>query len=229
MSSSIYKILSLCFLLPITFAVSAENVKDVKSTKKTEVINIPLYQGVQIGLDFISPLKYFISDTYGASVKADVNLKNKYLPTVEIGFVNFDKTSDAGIHFTSSGEYFKLGINKILSYNGSKAENSFFAGAHYGFSAFTYNLDNLSYYQNYWGNDVTSFSNEKAIVGWIELVAGVRVQVLGPVSLGWTFQYKSTLHVSDGANSIPAYIPGYGQNVKPNAAIAIYLYYKLPF
>jgi len=223
MSFSTYKLFFLCLLLPITFLASAAD------KKKEEAIFIPLYQGIQVGIDIISPVKYFISDTYGASVKADVNLKNKYLPTVEVGFAKYDKTSDAGNHCTSFGQYFKLGVNKILSYSKPKAENVFFVGAHYGFSAFTYNLDNLTFNQNYWGNYEASFQNEKSVAGWIELVVGVRVKVLGPISLGWSGQYKSTLHVSDGANSIPAYIPGYGQNIKPNAAMAFHLYYKLPF
>jgi len=223
MSFSTCKLFFLSLLLPVTFLASAAD------KIKEEAINIPLYQGVQVGIDIYSPMKFFISDTYGASVKADVNLKNKYLPTIEVGFAQYDKTSDAGNHCTSSGQYFKLGVNKILSQNGPKAENIFFAGAHYGFSAFSYSLDNLTFNQNYWGNYEASFLNEKSVVGWIELVVGVRVQVMGPISLGWSGQYKSALHVSNGANSIPAYIPGYGQNVKPNAAMAFHLYYKLPF
>jgi len=224
MSSSTFKLFFVCLLLPAFISVSAADDK-----KKKEVINIPLYQGVQIGFDFISPARYLYSDSYGASVKADVNLKNSYFPTLEVGFANLDKTSDGGTHFTSNGRYIKLGVNKSLSYNGAKAENMFYAGAHYGFTAFSYNLDNLTYTQNYWGNNLSSLHDQKAIAGWIELVAGVRVQLLGPLSLGWTVQYKSTLHVSNGENSIPAYIPGYGENIKPNTGIAFHLYYKLPF
>lgn len=224
MSSSTYKILLLGLLLPMVLSASAAD------KKKKATIDIPLYQGIQIGIDVLSPAKLLLSDSYGASVKADINLKNKYFPTLEVGYANYDKTSDAGIHFTSSGQYIKFGVNKALSSNGDRAENMFFAGAHYGFSAFSYNLDNLIYNQNYWGNsDVTSFRNEKAAVGWIELVTGVRVNVAGPISLGWTAQYKSTLHVSKGDNSIPAYIPGYGHNVKPNVTMAFHLYYRLPF
>lgn len=224
MSCSTFKLFLVCLMLPTFFSVSAADDK-----KKKKDVDIPLYQGVQIGLDFISPARSLFSDSYGASVKADVNLRNAYFPTIEVGYAKLDKTSEGGIHFTSNGQYLKLGVNKSLSYNGAKAENMFFAGAHYGFTAFSYDLDNLTYTQNYWGNDLTSLHNQKANAGWIELIAGVRVQLLGPLSLGWTFQYKSTLHVSNGANSIPAYIPGYGENVKPNTGIAFHIYYKLPF
>lgn len=224
MSSSIYKIFFLSLLLSANFVVSAAD------KKKEELIKVPLYQGIQIGLDLVSPAGYLVSDSYGAGIKADVNLWNKYFPTLELGYAHFDKTSKNGILVNSSGQYVKVGINKALSYRGDKAENLFFAGAHYGFSGFSYNLDHLVYAKNYWGSsDITSLADQKAMVGWIELVAGVRVQVSGPVSLGWTAQYKSTLHVSNGENSIPAYIPGYGENFKPKLGIAFHLYYRLPF
>jgi len=226
MSSSIYKTLFLCLILPATLSVSATDKK-----KKEDVVKVPLYQGIQIGFDLVSPASYLISNSYGAGIKADINLWNKYFPTVEFGYADFDKSSKDGINCTSSGQYFKVGINKALSYRGSKAEDLFFAGIHYGFSSFSYNLDNLVYYPNYWKNnsDITSLEDQKAITGWIELTAGVRIQVHGPISLGWTAQYKSTMHVSNGENSIPAYIPGYGENFKPKLGIAFYLYYKLPF
>lgn len=226
MSSFTYKQLFLFLLLPMAISLTAAN---DQSKKKKEMPNIPLYQGIQLGVDMASPVKSLFSDSYGAAIKADVNLKNKYFPTLEIGSAHTDKTNENGTHFTSTGNYIKLGINKALSYRGSKAENLFFAGAHYGFTSFSYNLDNLYFFQKYWGNDLTNFQNEKAVAGWVELVAGVRIQVLGPVSMGWTVQYKSTLHVSNGENSIPSYIPGYGENVKPNGGIALHLYYKLPF
>ena len=226
MSSSIYKTLFLCLILSATLSVSAAD-----KEKKEEVVKVPLYQGLQIGFDLVSPAGYLISDSYGASIKADINLWNKYFPTVELGFADFNKTSEDGINCTSSGQYVKVGINKALSYGGNKAENLFFAGIHYGFSTFSYNLDNLVYYPNYWGanSDINSLQDQKATTGWIELVAGVRVLVFGPISLGWTAQYKSTLHVSNGENSIPAYIPGYGENFKPKLGMAFHLYYKLPF
>ncbi|MCK9311591.1 MAG: DUF6048 family protein [Bacteroidales bacterium] len=224
MSSSIYKTLFLCLVLPTTISVSAAE------KKKEEVVKVPLYQGIQIGFDLVSPASYLISDSYGVDIKADINLWNKYFPTVELGYADFDKTSEDGINCTSSGQYFKVGINKALSYRGNKAEDLFFAGIHYGFSSFSYNLDNLVYYPNYWGYDnITSFQDQEATTGWIELVAGVRIQIIGPISLGWTAQYKSTLHVSDGRNSIPAYIPGYGENFKPKLGMAFHLYYRLPF
>jgi hypothetical protein len=224
MSSYTYKFLCLTFLLSL--AVSASAIMK----KKEKVKYVPLYQGVQIGLN-LSPLQALYSDNWSASIKADVNLRNKYLPTLEAGITNFNKTNDAGIHFTSLGKWITAGVNLPISISGKRAEDLFFVGAHYGFSAFSYNLKNLSYISNYWGttSPVTSLTNEKAMAGWLEVVAGVRIQISGPVSLGWTVQYKTTMHVSNGKNSVPGYIPGYGLNVDPRPSLALHVYYRLPF
>lgn len=223
MSSFIYKILGLTFLL--SFAVSASAIKE----KKKEVKYVPLYQGIHIGLN-LSPVQALYSDNWNASIKADVNLKNKYLPTLEVGCTNFNKTNDGGINFTSLGRFLKAGVNLPLNMSGDKAENMFFVGAHCGFSAFSYDLNDLAYTTNYWGgsSNVSSLQNEKAIASWLELVVGVRVQVAGPISLGWTAQYKTIMHVSNGKNSIPPYIPGYGLNVDPMPGIVFHIYYRLP-
>lgn len=198
--------------------------------KKEPVTPIPTYQGINLGLEFGKPLLGLVSNNKGFSLKADVNLKNTWFPTLEIGRQSFDRTAESGMQCLASGSYVKLGMNKSLTYLGDKAENMFYAGAHYGFSAFKYTLNNLDWYDNYWGsNPMTSLVDQPGVVGWLELTVGVRVNVWGPFSLGWSGQYKSTLHVSGGATSDPAFIPGYGENLKPMAGLALHLYYKLPF
>lgn len=224
MSSSIYKSITVICLLTTTLAGwAADDKKDKKPF-------IPLYQGVNIGVELSQPARMFLSDSWGYSLKADVNLKNKYFPTLEAGLSDFDKSSESGIQFASRGAYFKIGVNTPLSVNGLKAENMFYVGLHYAISSFNYDLKNLTFREGYWGEYINnSFENEKATAGWLEGAVGVRVQVSGPISLGWGVQYKSTIHIKNGDHSIPPYIPGYGLNTKPGIGINAHLYYKLPF
>jgi len=224
MSGSSFKYGALAALLFLSLPLTAVD------KKKEPVVFIPTYQGINLGVELGRPLLGLLSNDKGYSVKADVNLKNTWFPTFEMGYSSYDKTAKSGTQCLASGTYFKLGVNKSLVYLGDKAENMFYAGAHYGFSAFTYTLNNLSWYDNYWGdNALTNSTDQRGVVGWLELTVGVRVDVWGPFSLGWSGQYKSTLHVSGGATSDPAYIPGYGENLKPMAGLALHLYYKLPF
>lgn len=224
MSSFSYKLAVLAASLTFTLSLSAVD------KKKEPVVIVPTYQGITLGFELGRPLLGLLSDDKGYSIKADVNLKNTWFPTIEAGYAFYDQTAENGTQCLASGTYFKLGLNKSLVYLGDKAENMFYAGAHYGFSSFNYSLKNLSWYDNYWGNNaLTDLNDQRGIVGWLELTVGVRVNVWGPFALGWSGQYKSTLHVSGGATSDPAYIPGYGANLKPMAGLALHLYYKLPF
>jgi len=217
-----YGLLATALFLSITLSASDK--------KKEPVVIIPTYQGVNVGVELGKPLLGLLSNDKGYSVKADVNLKNTWFPTVEVGYSSYDKTAESGTRCLASGNYIKVGLNKSLVYLGDKAQNIFYAGAHYGFSSFKYTLNNLSWYPNYWGgNALTNLTNQHGVVGWLELTVGVRVDVFGPFSLGWSGQYKSTLHVSGGATSNPAYIPGYGENLKPMTGLELHLYYKLPF
>jgi hypothetical protein len=224
MSGSSYKYGVLALMLLFCLTLTAVD------KKKEPVVVIPTYQGVSLGVELGKPLFGLLSNDKGYSVKADVNLKNTWFPTLEVGYGSYDQTVESGMQCLAAGTYVKIGVNKSLVYLGDKAQDLFYAGAHYGFSSFTYTLHNLAFYDNYWGdNTLTDLVNQRGIVGWLELTVGVRVNVFGPFSLGWSGQYKSTLHVSGGATSDPAYIPGYGENLKPMAGLALHLYYKLPF
>lgn len=196
---------------------------------KTKVEPVGVYQDMNLGLEFGGGLKRLFSDNWSTSVNLDLNIRNKVLPTLEVGRAHLEQTGETGIGYSTTGTFVKFGLNKPLVYSVS-GRDIFYAGLHYGFSSFDYDLTNLTFSGGYWGQPAsTSLLNEHATAGWLDAVAGVRVQVFGPISLGWSIHYRSVLHVSNGSNSIPQYIPGYGQNVKPYAGINAHLYYRLPF
>lgn len=197
--------------------------------EKPKTSPAPWFQGMNVGLEFGGSLKRLYSDNWNTSANLDLNIKNKLLPTVEVGKAHLEHTGETGAYYSTTGNYIKLGINKPMVFSVG-GRDMFYAGLHYGYSAFSYNLTNLTLSGGYWGNSgTTSFTGEQSVAGWVDAVAGVRVKVLGPISLGWSIHYRSILHLSNGANSIPPFIPGYGQNVKPFAGIDAHLYYRLPF
>ena len=190
---------------------------------------IPLYQGIQLAGDLSQPLRGLISDTYGYSGKLELNLRNTYFPTLEVGYAHFDETALNGIHNRSTGPYVKLGVNRTIASLGNRAENLFYAGLHLGFSSLRQSADNLVWNDTYWGNPINAFPGETRSAEWLDLTLGVRVRVLGPFSLGWSGHYRSTLHVSNSPSGNPAYLPGYGALEKPHLGLDAHLYYQLPF
>lgn len=196
---------------------------------RPKVKPVAFYQGMNVGVELGGGLSYLFSDNWSTSANLDLNIKNQLLPTIEVGRAHLEQTGETGIGYSTTGNFIKAGFNKPLVYN-NNGRDVFYVGLHYGYSSFDYNLTNLKFSGGYWGQPaVSSLLNEHASAGWLDAVAGVRVQVLGPVSLGWSIHYRSVLNVSNGKHSVPQYIPGYGQNVNPYAGIDAHLYYRLPF
>lgn len=221
MSSFTSKLILAAALAGFVFPLSAKN------AAKKPPNTTPLYQGVNLGVEFGGTAVSLFTNDWQASAKLDVNIKNAFFPTLELGRGTYNRTGATGMRFTTAGTYFKLGLNLPVTQHGAKAEDMFYAGLHYGFSTFGYDLSQLTFSGGYWGSPTSSsFTGEKAVAGWAEAVAGVRVKVFGPVSLGWSLHYRSLLHVSKGKHSVPAYIPGYGQQVKPYAGINTHVYYR---
>lgn len=223
LSSTSKYILLTCFLFAST-GLSAAN------KKKDNAKKYPLYQGTTLGVELLRPISGILSNQSGYSGKLDVNFRNTYFPTLEVGNSKLNKTAENGMNCESSGSFIKIGLNKSMAFLGDKAENMFFVGAHYGFSSYTYNVTQLQWHDQYWGNNsTTSFLNQSGNAGWLELAVGVRVAIMKPFSLGWTFQYKSSLHESNNPNGLPLLIPGYGEFLKPQLGLALHMYYRLPF
>ena len=64
----------------------------------------PLYQGIYIGADIYGlASKAFGSDITSAEVSAEVHLKNRFYPIVEIGYGSTNPTNDeTAIHYNTS-------------------------------------------------------------------------------------------------------------------------------
>ena len=74
---------------------------------------------------------------------------------------------------------------------------------------------------------ITIDPGKRSSAGYFELVAGIKVKIGGPWSLGWALRYHSILHESDTPFGKSMYIPGYG---KRNGAItgSFSIMYTLP-
>ena len=60
--------------------------RDQKKNKVVEVDTIPFYNGTYIGVDLYGPgSKLLGSDFMSSEISVAVNLKNKFIPTIEFG------------------------------------------------------------------------------------------------------------------------------------------------
>jgi hypothetical protein len=91
------------------------------------------------------------------------------------------------------------------------SNNMFFAGARIGFSPFSYSYNKVVVQNEYWGTAISqNFDNVTTTKVWFEIVAGMRVEVLKNIYMGWTVRNKKLFGEDMLGELSPWYIPGFG-------------------
>ena len=192
-------------------------------------MEFPLLHALSVGVNIWDPMMRAFGQDYGiADAWVELSLHNRYKPIFEVG-LGTAKHTPAGMDFTYRSPmsvFFKIGANYNFFYN-SNPDYSLFAGVRYGFSPFSFAVDNVTVKSPYW-DEVAVFDipSQNVTAGWFELNFGLRVKIWGPISAGWTFRYKSILHESKAAYGKPWYIPGYGTRNSISGSFSIV--YTLP-
>ncbi len=194
-------------------SISGEEWIDSTSVRKVPKMEFPLFHSLSVGLNLWDPLMRAFGQHYGvADAQAQLWLHNRYAPTVEVGLGQASDTP-SGMNFTYRSPvsvYFRIGADYNFLFN-SNPDYMVFAGVRYGFSPFSYSVDNISLDSPYW-DETAKFNipSQHATAGWFEVGFGLRVKLWGPVSAGWSFKYRSILHESKAKYGEPWYIPGFG-------------------
>lgn len=193
----------------------------------------PLYQGSYIGFDIFGlGSKVFGSDFTSAEVSAEVNLKNRYFPIIEIGYGETDAIQEENnIHFKTSAPYFRIGGSYNVFYKKPYLPGQFLVGLRYGHSSFTYDVSAPPMTDPVWGTPSIPFSYEgvKSNANWLEITIGLKANIYKDLYMGISLRYRSLLSVKAAENSEPWYIPGYGKNKSTNIGISYTVVYQLPF
>lgn len=193
--------------------VTGEQWMDSTAMLPVVKMKYPLLFSASAGIDIWDPLMRAFGQDYGlVGAWAELSMHNRYNAVFEIG-AGQAKHSPEDNNYTyrsPASLYFKLGINYNFLYN-SSPDYQFYAGLRYGFSPFSYSIDDITVDVPYWDESARfSIPSQNATAGWLELVAGLRVKIWGPISAGWSFKYHKILHESKAAYGKPWYIPGYG-------------------
>ncbi len=220
----------------------ASSTSNVKKKLQALIDTIPFYGGTYLGVDIAGVLGSMLGgDTKSIEVQADVNLKNRYFPVLEVGYAEIEAESEHGTLYNSKAPYFRLGLNYKAKYR-NRSENHIYLGARYAFSIFNYDVESMEMYDPIWGghldpnlsDDIWGGSVPFSLKGvsssahWLELVVGIRAEIWKDFLMGWSVRYKQRLSVKEGDMSSPAYIPGFGENKKNTFGITYSLIYKLP-
>lgn len=210
--------------------VTGKEFVDSVAIKKKKEVSYPLFHSASVSVDIWNPLMRLFGQKYGlVGFAAQVNLKNRFIPTFEFGLGNANYNPDDNNYTFHSGisPYFKIGLDYNFLYK-SNPDYLAFAGLRYGFSPFKYQIQDVTTGSDYWGEKgPVDFPEQSYTAGWIEISFGIRAKIWDNISLGWTFKYHNKIHGSDKEMGKPWYIPGYGTTgSKIGASFSIY--YTLP-
>lgn len=200
---------SLAFLL-----VSLSNFGQETQKKDSIVPRIERY-GLRVGTDLYKLTRSFYDEDYkGFEITADYRYSKKIYIAGEIG--NENKTTDEPqLNFTTKGTYFKVGADYNIYENWLDMENLITLGLRYGVSSFSQELNSYDIYNPNPYFDDSTVSQSRTYDGlsahWIELVAGVKVEVLDNIFLGFSVRMNRLVSNKKPNNFDNLYIPGFNR------------------
>lgn len=193
--------------------VTGKEWHDTLALKVRQPMKYPLLYALSIGVDIWNPLMRAFGQHYGLlDFSAQISLHNRYKPVFETG-LGLAHNTPADNNFTYKSPlsvYFRLGADYNFLYN-SDPQYQYFIGLRYGFSSFSFSIEDISILSTYWDETAhPSIPAQHPFVGWWEFVMGLKVQLWGPISAGWTLRYHNIIHESKSTYGNPWYIPGFG-------------------
>lgn len=152
-------------------------------------------------------------ETYNYEAAIQFEINNKFYPVFEMGYGGAEKSAASGIVYQGDALFYRLGMdfNLIKPKAGVVQKNNFFlVGGRLGFSHFNYDLFGVEITNNYWGTTDTQDMTKPSSNLWFEITAGVRVEIVKNVYIGWTVRSKNMLtQVKEGAYKA-FHVPGFG-------------------
>ncbi len=188
--------------------------KIAQDTLKVNTNYHPKTYGLRIGADILKPiLSYTRSKFKAVEIVADWRLNTRWFFAGELGYT--DKTIDEDtFNHTVKGSYIKMGLNYNLYTNWLNMDNELYLGFRYGFSTFSNQLNNYTVFQEgtyFTPRTITNpieYSNLNS--HWVEFIAGIKVQVLNNLYLGFMLNLNKLISSKDAGSLKNTYSPGFG-------------------
>jgi hypothetical protein len=211
-------------LLPLTLFVYARE----NTTKKEKNDSIPVYQGVNVKLDIAMPIieaARSAGKIQDYEMAINVRLKNRFYPTLELGYALAECGADGAQH-KGHGGFARVGMDLAIVKKGA-TENNMLVGLRFGGAYQNYDLTNVHIQSDYWQTQLLNFYDQNRFDCWGEVVVGCQVYLWKGLHMGWLGRIKllMTRKAKEG-NVMPYYVPGLGYRKDFNWGINYYIGYR---
>lgn len=188
--------------------IATDTVETIKSVYKA-----PLFGGLLLTADIAAPFMNILGTQYGNyEVALEADFYHRFFPVLEVGVGMAQYTPDEN-NYTfkcNPAPYARLGLNYNFFYNNG-SESFISAGVRYGLSGFSYQWQDVTINDPYWGAiDNISTPSQHAFAHWGEIVIALRVQVYRNFYMGWSGRYRLLIGCGTSTYGDPYFIPGFG-------------------
>ena len=210
-------------LLPLALLSYAR--EDVEKERND---SIPLYQGVNVKLDIAMPIieaARSAGKIQDYEMAINVRLKNRFYPTLELGYALAECGADGAQH-KGHGGFARLGMDLAIVKKG-ETENNLLIGLRFGGAYQNYDLTNVQLQTDYWQSNSIDFYNQNRFDCWGEIVVGCQVYLWKGLHMGWYGRVKLlfTRNVAE-EQVLPYYVPGLGFRNDFNWGFNYYIGYR---
>jgi hypothetical protein len=224
---------SLVLCLLVVYSAQAQKKINPKTKLVTDTIKVPFFNGISVQGDVASMASSFLSngDTYSYEAAVQADFKHKYFPVFELGYAGADKLTIEKVGFKTNAFFGRAGIdfNVLKQKKDSKpTTNLLLVGLRLGMANFNYNTSNIAIADDYWGGSTQTinYDNISTTKIWYEITAGIRVEILKNIFMGWTVRSKTLISKDVDGVVTPWYIPGFGINKSSNLGFNYTIGYK---
>ena len=171
--------------------------------------------GLRLGVDLSKITRSLTEKDYMSfEINGDYRLSKNLYIAGEIGSEKKTSTTNY-LNSTAEGTYLKVGVDYNMYTNWAGMDNLIYSGMRIGITNFNQTLNSYTIYDTNsltWGNQVVSNNNFSALSsGWIEIILGVKTEVLNNLFLGFNLQIKGRVFETNINNFENIYIPGFGR------------------
>lgn len=206
----------LSFLSNAQEKTSKENINIEKGIAKDSIPPKKERYGLRVGVDFFKLSRSFFEKEYKAiEFVGDYRITRRHFLAAEIGNENKTVNEDQ-LNFTTKGTFLKVGFDYNSFVNWGTMENVISIGLRYGASSFSQTLNSYYVYNTnpYFGETPVVLSGSKydgLSAQWIEVVAGMKAEVLKNIFVGFSFRLNRLLSQKRPDNFENLYIPGFNR------------------
>ena len=190
-------------------------------------------KGIRIGIDLSKPVLplMYKGERMGFEATADMHVKDDYFAVAEAGWLRVNLNNDE-YHYWGNGIYAKAGVDyNLLKSRRPNSNDLVYAGARYALSVFSHQADRVTIPGYLWPDAIDQTIPKNTMhAHWLELLFGVKGEVLKNLYVGMTFRFKFKIIKPKDDYSTPYQIPGYGNGSEGYAlGINYYVSYNLHF